>query len=201
MEQSTGLNLLLNTKRNGRKVAVDTNIQTKSRMHKRQVGTFDIVQPPLVLLLYATYFGVTCITDSVDCFFTDGLTSNDMGVIDDFGRVITQDLNDIADTIDYAKELQCSQLLSNGIVTFRNNDNIDFGRNALSIAGVGAAKLWGTVTAEYINSLTKAVNWIRTNAKNNSTAFHAIMGADAFASFISSTEIKERNDIKKLPNG
>lgn len=197
VENTDSLNLLLGTKRAGRKVAVDTNIQTKSRMHKRQVGKLDIVQPPL----YSYYTPLT-LSDMYNgfsrLFFTDNLTVNDMGIIDDFGRVIASDLDEIADTIDMAKELQCAQLLSNGIVSLRNNDNINFGRVGASIVGAGSGKYWGTSGAEYINSLTTAVNWIRTNAKNNSTSFHAIMGADAFANFIGSQEIQERNDRKNL---
>ena len=197
VENTDSLNLLLGTKRGGRKVAVDTNIQTKSRMHKRQVGKLDIVQPPL----YSYYTPLT-LSDMYNgfsrLFFTDNLTVNDMSIVDDFGRVVANDLDEIADTIDMAKELQCAQLLSNGIVSLRNNDNIDFGRVGGSIVAAGSGKLWGASGAEYIKSITTGVDWIRSNAKNNSTSFHIIMGGDAFANFIGSTEVQGRQDMKNF---
>lgn len=193
VEETSSLNVLLRTKRNGKKVAVDTNIQTKGRMHKRQVGKLDIVQPPLY-----SYFTNMSLSDQYNGYsrllFADRLTASDMAVIDDFSQVLSVDLEDMHDMIKRAKELQCAQLLSNGIVQFRNNDNIDFGRLVGSMDG--STVNWGTSGATYVADLTAGVDWIKTNASSSATVFHAIMGIDAFNNFISSEEIQKRQNIK-----
>lgn len=186
VENVSTTNVAFNTRKNGRKVSVDTNIQTKGRHHKRQVGKLSVIQPPLYwewtdLQLKDLYNGIL------------GNSVNPQNIYD-FSGVLNADLNEMADDIERAYELQCAQIFTNGIIQLRNNDNVDYGRSASSI--VNAAAQWSTDPASIFSDINAGVKWIRSNSNNNSVMYDLILGSTAFSNFISSTELKNRNDVK-----
>lgn len=179
-------NVAFNTRKNGKKVSVDTNIQTKGRHHKRQVGKLSVIQPPL----YWEW------TDLQLKDLYNGILGNNVSPqnIYDFSGVINTDLNEMADDIERAYELQCAQILTNGIIQLRNNDNVDYGRSANSI--VNATAKWSSNPSSIFSDINAGVKWIRSNSNNNSVMYDLILGETAFSNFISSTELKDRNDVK-----
>lgn len=188
-ERVDSLNVLLRTKQKGKKVAIDTNIQSKSRLFKRQIGKADVVQPPLY-----SYFTALTQSDAYNGF--SRLTSIDgngsLETIRDFANVIKGDVDDMSDMIDRAIELQCAQLFDNGVISFTSNDSINFGRLVGSIASTTIA--WGGATSTPIADLTTGVNWIRANTNNGSVEYHAIMGSNAFTNFITDANVLARQD-------
>lgn len=189
-EQVQGLNISFRTKQQGKKVAVDVNIQTKGKYHKRQIGTLTAVQPPM-------YWEYTDIQekDYYNGIMADG-SATPIDKVYDFASVIEFDFHEIANEFDRAGELQCAQVLNNGILQFNANDNINYGRLVGSMVSVSTA--WTVNTTNPLTDISTGVQWIRNNSDNNATEFHAIMGTTAFGAFISNAKIIERQDIRNL---
>lgn len=172
------INVAFNTKSNNKKVAIDINYQTNGVLHKRRVESTEMVQIP-------QYMKFTNLTLS-DLYTGVALAPLDRNIFE-FGRVIANDLHDIADEIDRARELQAAQVFANGIVLLQNNDNINFGRSGSSIVTAGA--YWTSSTGDPISDLTAGVSWIRSNTNNTSGVWHVIMGESAVAGFLANAGV------------
>jgi hypothetical protein len=77
--------------------------------------------------------------------------------------------------IERAKELQCAQIFTDGIVVLKNNDSIDFKRKNTSIVDLtGAGGYWTTTATDIEAQLIAAGTFIRTKGKNATSEFHLI---------------------------
>lgn len=190
VQQVDNINVAFNTKSNNKKVAIDINYQTNGVLHKRRVESSEMVQIP-------QYVKFTNLTLS-DLYTGVALSPMDRNIFE-FGRIIANDLHDIADEIDRARELQVAQVFANGIVTLQNNDNINYGRSGSSI--VTAPAYWTAGTGDPLADLSTGVSWIRKNTNNTSGVFNVIMGESAVAGFLANTKVLAALDNRRVEIG
>lgn len=96
-------------------------------------------------------------------------------------------------------ELMRSQAIQTGIVTLVNGDNIDFKRKALSMPVLSGGALWSApTTATPLADLSLGCQFLREEGLSSGNNVQAIMGQDAFSSFMNIDEIKERANFRRI---
>src|SRR5690606_22907933 len=168
------------------------NYQTDGILHKRKVETGQMLQ----IHQYVKYTNLT-----ISDLYTGIALNPDASAreIYNFSEIISRDLHEIADEIDRARELQCAQLLKNGILQFTSNDNINFGRSASSI--VTATTPWTANTGDPLADIEAGIKWIRQNSNNTSTIFNVIMGEAAAGIFITNDKVQAVLNNRRIEIG
>lgn len=192
VENTESINVVVNTKAHNKNVAVDINYHTDGVLHKRQLNSGQLLQIP-------QYVKYTNLTES-DLY--NGIAFNPAATtaeIFNFGKIIADDLHDIADQMDRARELQCAKVLSNGIVTFNVNDSINYGRLVGSM--VTASTPWTAIAGDPLADLAAGVSWIRTNTNNTSGVFNVIMGSAALSAFLANDEVLKLLNNRRVEIG
>jgi len=192
LEERDSLNVVFNTKSKNKNVAIDVNYQTDGILHKRKVETGQMLQ----IHQYVKYTNLT-----ISDLYTGIALNPDASAreIYNFSEIISRDLHEIADEIDRARELQCAQLLKNGILQFTSNDNINFGRSASSI--VTATTPWTANTGDPLADIEAGIKWIRQNSNNTSTIFNVIMGEAAAGIFITNDKVQAVLNNRRIEIG
>ena len=178
-------------------VAVDVLRGTEGNRNSFDRSTEKVFVPPY----FREYF------DATDLDFYDRLFGVSQGEIDNLtfeGWLVkvAEKLRLLQDKIERAYEVQCAQVLSTGVVTLKNGDNIDFKRKALSLVALGGGNLWSAASSDPIKDLAVAARFIRTEGKSVGGIVDVLMGELAFSAFLNNTAVKERADIRnfKLDN-
>lgn len=112
-------------------------------------------------------------------------------------------LGELQDKISRAKELQCSQVLFDGIVTLNAGTDIDFKRKADSKVDLGGAGgYWSVGATNPFDQLGVGCKFLREVGKSTDFEYVGIFGESAFAAFQSNTTVLARQNLfnMKLDN-
>lgn len=114
---------------------------------------------------------------------------------------LAEDLVDLKSTIERAYEKQCAEVLTTGIVTLANGDNIDFKRKAGSLVDLGAGNYWTTGTVDPRTALKAAGTFLRKEGKAAGGVFNAIVGSDVLNIMLNNDTFKAAQDLRRIDIG
>lgn len=171
-------------KREGEPVAVDVLRGTEGNRNTFSISTDKIVDPPF----FKEYFDMT----QTDLYYRawNSQLVNESAMADYMSWVLDHAMS-ITNKIKRAVELQRSSILNTGIVTLANGDTVDFKRRSASKVTVGTA--WSnSSTATPLTDMAAGCEFMRKYGMAEGGNFIAIMAEDAYAEFISTTQVLDR---------
>ena len=130
-------------------------------------------------------------------FGMDEYASTDVGYQAALVTMIMEHWQINQEKIERAMELQASEILQNGTLTFENTDSIDFKVKASHLATAGTA--WNAVGADPLGDLESLMDVVRQDGKMNIRK--AIFGSDAIDALLSNATVLERLDNRKMNIG
>lgn len=180
--------LSIEIERMGEKVAVDVVRGTEGQRNSFYKSTEKVFLPPL----YREYFDATEL-DLYDRVL--GSQGNAQAPL--FAALMNKVADKIGllrDKIERAYELQCAQVLHNGIVTVRSGTNIDFKRKTTSFVDKSSAK-WTTGSNNPFNDLETGCLFLRQVGRSSDDRFVAILASNALAALLANTTFTTRQNL------
>lgn len=177
-------------KRGTEKIAVDVKRYSDGNRNSFDRSTEKIIKPPLYhewLSMNEHELYKVCIEA-----IAEGKTTY-------FRELVSkqaEDLMTMKDKIERSIELQCAQVLDNGVVQLENYTDIDFKRKATSIVAYNAANDFSINTVDPATVFKNGGKFLRTVGKVQTGRIVAILGEDVLEALANNTFIKERGDIK-----
>jgi len=168
------------------KIATDVIRGTEGNRNTWKTATMKEFDPPY----FREYFDVTEL-ECYDAFFTGAPVTPAR-----FARFIkeaAQKVEALKDKIRRTYELQCSQVLHDGVVQFNKGIDIDFKRQTASKRVVGAGNWWTEAAIDPETILQEGLEFIRGQGKSPDYRFNVICGDQAFAGYRNNTAVKARN--------
>jgi len=163
-------------------VASDVMRGARGNLNVFDKSTQNLTMPP-----YFNEFFNMVELDSYDYLYVDGAISKI-----NFGKF----LDDVAskmdwcmDKIDRRYELQCWQLLLDGIVTMTNGTNLKSGRKSGSLVDLGGGAYWSVSGVDPSDSLLAAAVWLNEKGKMEGDTVNIIFGAAAWESYRNNSKI------------
>ena len=181
----------IEVQRGTEKVAVDVTRGVEGNRNKFATSSEKIFEPPY----YREYFDCTEI-DLYDRMW--GTTEIDAGIYSQFLDETAERLMMIQYKIDRAYELQCWQVLEDGIVQLTADANIDFKRKAGSLVDVSGSNPWSTATNDPFTDLADAAAFLRKTGKAQGNVFDAILGAEAMSNLLQNTVFIDRGNLRRV---
>lgn len=181
------LELSIQVQRGKEKIAVDVTRGTDGNRNQWTRSTEKIFVPPY----FREYF------DSTQLALYDrlyGATEIDDRVFADFINDVVDHQLELQEKIERRYELNCAQVLLDGIVQLQQGINIDFKRQAGSLVDEGA----GQYFADNIDVFAKfeaAGNWMRQKGKSGDAIFNAILGSTAMTNLLANTKFTARQNL------
>ncbi len=180
----------IEVERGTEKVAVDVHRGTEGNRNRFSKSTEKIFIPPY----YREFFDATDL-DLYDRLFGSTSDIND-AVFMSFMESVADKLGMLQDKIERAYELQCSQVLIDGIVQLNASGiNIDFKRKADSKVDLGSSNYWADSGVDPATSLETAGNFIRQVGKAQGGFINVIAGSEALSDLISNEKVQNRGKI------
>lgn len=175
------------------KIAVDVARGTEGNRNSFSNSTEKIFVPPY----FREYFDATELDLYDRLFAEEGTISAD--IMSAFIDSVAEKLRMLQDKIERAYELQCAQVLVDGIVILKNGTNINFKRKAGSLVDLnGSTGYWSVNGHDVFKDFENGVLFLRTKGKAQGGTFNAIMGSAALAALLSNSVFKERNNLVNL---
>lgn len=167
------------------RVAVDVTRGTEGNRNTFGKSTEKIFEPPY----FREWFDATEL-DAYDALYANPEVS--ASVFERFVREAADKMSVLQDTIDRAYELQCSQVLHDGILTFNEATNIDFKRQALSKVDLGSSNYWVDSGVDPNTSILTGCKWIREKGKSIGGVVNMILGETALMHYLNNTKVQAR---------
>ena len=115
---------------------------------------------------------------------------------------LASDTVELRKTIERSIEKQCAEVLTTGIVTLANGDNIDFKRKAGSLVDlVSAGGYWTSNSVDPRAAIKAAAQFLRKDGKAMGGTFNMIMGSDVLDVMLNNTIFQNVGDIKNIDLG
>jgi hypothetical protein len=182
----------IEVERMGEKVAVDVVRGTEGNRNRFSKSTEKIFEPPI----YREYFDVTE-EDLYDRVLGSQGNANAPLFAALLNRVSDR-LGLLQDKIERAIELQCSQVLIDGIITTKYQDNIDFKRRAESIVDLTSSGGYWATNNDLFVQLEAGCDFMRQYGKSGDGIFNVILGATAFQHMLNNTKFQARQDLVSM---
>lgn len=193
--ETATLELSIEVQRGTEKIAVDVVRGTDGNRNQWTRSTQKLFIPPYFreylditqLQLYDRLYGATEINDAIFAQFINDTTD----------KVVQ-----MREKIERTYELNCAQVLLDGIVQLQSGINIDFKRKAGSLVDLnGSGGYWAT-NNDLFAQIEAGCKWLRTNGLVEGTVFNLILGETAATHFFNNTVFKSRQDYfsMKLDN-
>lgn len=193
-KESSALNISIEVMRGFEKIAVDIERGSRGNGNKFSKSTEKMFQPPL----FREYFNAVDL-DFYDRLFTRS-ESLDMDPITfrEWLDTVIDKMVILRNNIERAYEVQCGQVIDDGIVTLTSGDNVDFKRKTAS--KVVIATKWD-VSTNPIADLITGCTFIRTEGKFSGGTINGIFGENALEALIGNSAFQARSDIKDYDLG
>ncbi len=179
----------IEVERMGEKIAVDVQRGTEGNRNTFSKSTEKIFEPPY----FREYFDMT----ELD-LYDRVLGSQGNAQVPLFKQLLVtaaDKLGTLRDKIERAKEYQCSQVLENGILTFKNATTIDFRRKTASIVDLGAGNYWATGSVDPFATLETGCRFIREVGRSGDWIYNAILGRTALTDLLKNTTFLTRQNL------
>jgi Phage major capsid protein E len=126
-------------------------------------------------------------------------------VMTDFLESGLEESQVLKDKIARAKEIQRWQVLTTGIVTMKNGDNIDFKRKAASIVQKTSTGTWDNALATPFTDVQTGCVFLRQEGRSTGNVVDMIMGSNAWTNFINNPQVQAQakffNQIQRIDIG
>lgn len=173
--------------RQGEPVAIDVIRGQEGTRNTFSITSEKIVDPPF----YNEYTDIT----NTDHYYRAFASQNvDEGLMAEWTAVIAKRMESMRNKILRALELQRSQILTTGVVTMANGDNVDFKRKTASKVDLGSGNYWDQTTVSPFKTMEDGCNFLRTVGKAAGSNFIAVMGQSALNAFLTNAIVKDRAD-------
>lgn len=192
---SPTLEVSIEVQRGFEKVAVDVSRGTDGNRNSWNKSTEKIFIPPYFreyfdstqLQLYDRLYGATEINDAVFAAFLNDVVDHQM---------------ELQDKIERAYEVQCAQVLEDGIVTLNQGINIDFKRKSASKVDLNGAGGYFATNSNVFAQLQAGCTWLRQNGKTSGFDFNCVLGETAISNLYANTVFLGRQNLfnMKLDN-
>jgi len=192
-EESDTKEVSIEVQRGSEFIAVDVERGTEGQRNTFSRSSEKIIVPPY----YREYFEATDL-DFYDQLFGSALETVDDMTFSAWVSRMTEKLMMLRDKIERAYEVQCAQVLEDGIVQLVNGDNIDFKRKAASLVALGAGDRWNEATGTPLTDLEAGCSFIRTAGKAQGGVYNAIMGASALSAFMGNDEVVAQANLRRI---
>lgn len=166
-------------------VAVDVYRNSEGNRNTFGKSTQKTFEPPY----YDEFLELTSLDLYEMLFLSPSVTDE---VFAAFVSMVADKMIVITDKIERAYELQCSQVLIDGIVQLKSGDNIDFLRKADSLVDLGAGNYWDGAAVDPNTVLETGCRFLREVGKSSGGVVNVIMGSAAFAAMTNNTIVKGR---------
>lgn len=186
---SPSKNLSIEVERMGEKIAVDVLRGTEGNRNTFSKSTEKMFEPPL----YREFFDATQLDLYDRVLGSQG--NNNAPLFAALMNTVADKLGLLQDKMERSQELQCAQVLFDGIVqtTF---GNIDYKRKAASLVNT-AGDYFETTTTPF-DVFAAGCEFIRTKGRTNDAAFNAIMGQTALKKLLANTQFLGRQDLVSM---
>lgn len=114
---------------------------------------------------------------------------------------LAEDVVAMRQTIERSYEKQCAEVLTSGIVTLANGDNIDFKRKAGSLVDLGGGNYWTTSSVDPRAAFKAAGEFLRKEGKAVGAVFNAIVGSDVLNVMINNDTFQKVQDLRRVDLG
>jgi hypothetical protein len=181
----------LEVERMGEQVAIDVFRGTEGNRNSFSLGTEKLFLPPM----YREFFDATEL-DLYDRVLGSQGNAN-LPLFAALMNKVADRVGTLQDKIDRAKELQCSQVLTTGIVTLKNGVNIDYKRKAASLVDltVGGGGGYFSTNSDVFKQFENACIFLRTIGRCPDAVFTAILGAQALTDLLANTKFTARQNL------
>lgn len=144
---------------------------------------------------YREYFTISAL-DGYDAIFgrSEYVSADAVAV---FVEGAVDKLMELVAKIERRYEVQCSQVLHDGIVELTNGDNVDFKRKAISKVD-RSGETWATGTNDPRKHLQEAGDFLRQYGKIQEGRLNVIMGGSAYNALINNATFSASADIKNM---
>jgi len=113
-----------------------------------------------------------------------------------FAETVADNLDQLRNKIERAKELQCAEVLMTGIVTLASGDSIDFKRkNTSKVDLTSAGGYWTTGATDVFAQFAAGATFLRTVGQRGDSEFDAIIGTEAIAALFKNTTFLNRQNF------
>jgi hypothetical protein len=179
--------LTYDVQRSGEPVAIDIMRGQEANLNTFSIHDNKIVDPPY----YAESVNATSL-DGYDVAIAAQMMNQSANA--NWMENVLKRLKQLQDKIDRAKELQCAQVLKNGIVTLMSGDSIDFKRKAALVTSLASGSRWDTHadTADPYADIETYCMLMRALGKAQGGNFNILFGQKAYAALIRTDSFKER---------
>lgn len=171
------------------KVSADVVRGTEGTRNKFGLSTEKIFEPPY----YREYFELTEL-DLYDRLI--GSETIDASVFAQLAEEAAEKLATIQDKIKRREELQCSQVLETGIVTYTHGTNVDFKRKAGSLVD-NSGTPWDGAN-DPIPQIQAGCNFLRQKGKSQGAVINMICGSDALSALFNNSDFTSKADVRRI---
>lgn len=183
----------IQVKRGKELVAVDVIRGSEGNANEFGRSSEKVIVPPY----YREFFNATDL-DFYDQLFGGARTEVDEKTFAGWLQKVAEKISDLRDKIERAYEVQCAQVLSDGIVQLKNGDNIDFKRKSTALVDLGGGNYWAAASAKAIDSIEDGCIHMRTKGKSQGGIVNAILGTTALRDLKANDQFKEIANFRRV---
>lgn len=196
VQEANTKELSIEVQRGTEKIAVDVERGTEGNRNQFSRSTEKIFVPPY----YSEYFDMTEL-DLYDALFLR--SEVDAAVFTAFLNQVADKMMELTKMIERSIEVQCKQVLEDGIVQLKGGVNIDYKRKADSKVNVSAlvGRAWSVandLTCTPYKDIENGCTFIRTKGKTTASVYDCIMGSEVIDTFMSLPQVQKRQDLTNL---
>lgn len=176
--------LYWSVRREGEPVAVDVQRGTDGNFNTFSIHTDKIIDPPY----FREYFNITQ-TDLYYRLWSSPMI--DASIMADYQAWVLDHIMSLTNKVKRKYELMRSNILNTGVITLADGSTVDFKRKNES--QITASIAWSNAsTAKPLDDLQSACEFIRKFGMAEGGNYIAIMAEDAYAEFITTTQVLDR---------
>lgn len=180
----------IEVQRGTEKIAADVaRAASDGNLNRMTKSTMKIIEAPL----YWEYINATD-----HRLYDVAIGTQDRNSFRQLVRELADELVKSREKIERAYELQCAEVLLDGIVQLVSGDSIDYKRKAASMVDVTSSNNWTTASNDPRKQLEDAGEFLRQEGKVQGGYLNAIMGDNAFNAFMNSDVIRQYGDLRRV---
>lgn len=178
-------------KRGTTRIAVDVNRRSDGNRNTFSFSTEKMFKPPF----YHEYMTASD-HDLYNTVVGMADTPNGAVYFAQMTKELAEDMFEMQKLMERSMELQCSQVLTTGIVTLAaGTGNIDFKRKAASMLAYNAARDFAIGTVDPHVVLELGATFLKNIGKANGGVYNCIMGSEVYNAMRTNTIFKSDNDL------
>lgn len=186
--ESPTLEVSIEVQRGFEKTAVDVVRGTDGNRNMFSKTTEKIFIPPFYreyfdatqLQLYDRLYGATEITDAIFGAYINSVADH---------------MGELQAKIERSYEVQCANVLENGIVNLQAQTSIDFKRKAASMVNPGAGNYWANAATDPFAQIEAGCTFLRTVGKTTAQMYNLILGSTALSNLLTNPIFLQRQNL------